>query len=243
MSKYEKYEIVKIKRNEFHGAEYNPRKVTKEAEKKLRAFIRQVGLLTPAAIINKNTMNIVGGHQRINQLDILHRKSDYELTVCIVDLTIEDEMKANVRLNNPSMQGEWDIDLLAGMKNIIPELDFEIDLGFDKSDINFMFANREDLFPEEEIEKEVKNDLEAINVDMEKLKQQKSEYRKKVKEANEAGETYQVKNDDYFLTVVFQNNKDKHDFMKKIKKPVKERFVKASILYDIYDHKISLRRV
>jgi len=44
-NKYEKFTIVEIKRNEIHGADYNPRKITESAKKKLKRSLKEHGLV------------------------------------------------------------------------------------------------------------------------------------------------------------------------------------------------------
>ena len=69
VNKYEKFNLRTIKRSEIHGAEYNPRKITESARKKLGQIIKKHGLVMPAVVWNKQTGNVVGGHQRLDRLD------------------------------------------------------------------------------------------------------------------------------------------------------------------------------
>src|SRR5512136_2169831 len=188
MNKYEKFEIKTIKRNEIHNADYNPRKIDDKARNRLKKFLKTVGLLQPACIVNKQTMNCISGHQRLSLLDSFFKKPDYELCICLVDLTEKEEIEANVKLNNQNLQGEWDKDKLFGLKDIIPDLDFNIDLDFDKFDLDYMFSADEKYIEKMNTEMiEIKKDID----DIEKLKETKRNYRHEVDKANKNGENYQ----------------------------------------------------
>ena len=113
-SKYQAYETETINRSDIKNAPYNPRIMDEDAKKRLRKNIAKHGLVS-ALTWNKRTGNLVGGHQRLEQLDSLERSKDYELTVCVVDVDEKEEATLNVQLNNPSMQGWWDMDKLADM--------------------------------------------------------------------------------------------------------------------------------
>ena len=90
ISKYQKFETKTISRSEIANAEYNPRRISDSAKKKLKDNIKRVGLLD-TIVVNKNTMNIVSGHQRVSILDSLERNKDYSLTVSMVDLSEKEE--------------------------------------------------------------------------------------------------------------------------------------------------------
>ena len=238
-NRLEKFTIGKIHREKIHGAPYNPRKIGKEAEKKLRASIRKHGALSPI-VWNETTGNIVSGHQRLQQMDTLLRKTDYELTVAVVKLTPDEEVQANVLLNNPSAQGEWDTDKLAEIKIDWPEIDFEKDLGFDKYDLDLIFADTKlegDVFTAFEQQEDVKDEVERMR-EIDKLKEAKKAHRAGAAEANAEGDTHEVEKDDYMITFVFPNNSEKQDFMRHIKEKPDERYVKHTKLYDIQDGKL-----
>ena len=110
-SKYENFEMQTIHRSLIKNAEYNPRFMGEKEKKRLRAALKENGLVS-ALTWNKRTGNLVGGHQRLEQLDSLEKSGDYELTVCVIDVDEKQEAKLNVQLNNPSMQGEWDVEKL-----------------------------------------------------------------------------------------------------------------------------------
>jgi len=138
----ENYVIEKINRNQIHGAPYNPRKINDDARRKLRDDLEKFGLLGPI-IVNRRTMNIVSGHQRIGIMDQIQGREDYELTVSMVDLDDRAEVEANILLNNQAVMGEWDTDKLNQVRLEFPDLNFESDLGFSPDDIEDIFAGSE----------------------------------------------------------------------------------------------------
>jgi hypothetical protein len=70
---------------------------------------------------NERTGNIVGGHQRYS---LLFEGGVEEADMMVVDLSPEDEIAANLTLNNPEIEGEWDdpaADLLERIEAVDPE--------------------------------------------------------------------------------------------------------------------------
>jgi len=229
-NKYEKFTIEQVKRCEIHGADYNPRKISEDAKKKLKKSLKEHGLVIPITV-NKRTMNIVAGHQRVALLDDIIRKDDYPLKVAMIDVDEKQEAVLNVSLNNQSLMGEFDTVALQDIHELFPDIDYESDFGFDKSEIDIMLG---DMFKPEAPEiklidpmKEAKHQPSA-----EDFRQMKKEQREKAKESD-AENVHELSDLDYTLTIVFPNNRDKADFMKKIKKDPKEKFLKSTILYDL----------
>ena len=209
-SKFQKGEMQTMKRSELIGAEYNPRIIDKEAKKRLKNNLKQHGLVSPITF-NKRTNTIVSGHQRISQLDALERNQDYELDVWVIDVPIEEEAKLNVLLNNPSMQGDWDLDKLAFMSEEFG-IGFD-DMGFSKLDVDFMFDGDErftEMFETPEAQ-ELKTGLEEV------------------KAARAAGkERMQERgNINFYSVIVFEDEKAKADFYKKISVPLSEEYLTA----------------
>lgn len=207
-SKYQKGEMKTLKRSELKGAEYNPRIIDKEAKKRLKKGLQKHGLVSPITW-NKRTGNIVSGHQRISQLDALEKGKDYDLDVWVIDVDEQEEAILNVQLNNPSMQGDWDLDALADMTEQF-DIDFD-DMGFTKLDVDFMYDGDEkftQLFETPEAQ-EVKQGLEEV------------------KAARQAGkERMQDKNNiNFYSIIVFEDEKQRTDFYKKISTPPSEEYL------------------
>lgn len=87
---------------------------------------------------NRQTQHVVGGHQRIEILDALEGTEDYTLTVDMIDVPLEEEKVYNVALNNQTMQGNFDMNMLEDVLSEIAISGSLQDVGFDKADIQLM---------------------------------------------------------------------------------------------------------
>jgi ParB-like chromosome segregation protein Spo0J len=87
--------------------EGNPRKITDAAKEGLKTSIERFGLVQEV-VVNRRTMNVVGGHQR---LEALQEMGETEVPVALVDLDDDAERALNIALNNPKLQGEFTADL------------------------------------------------------------------------------------------------------------------------------------
>ena len=108
-NKFEVYQIQTVQRSSIHEAPYNPRKISNEARKKLKKGLKTYGLVQPI-VVNRKTMNVVGGHQKLSIMDEEYKypANDYSLQVSMINVGEETEVKINIFLNNPAAQGEWD---------------------------------------------------------------------------------------------------------------------------------------
>lgn len=210
-SKFQNYDTETIHRSQIKNAPYNPRIMDKAAQKRLRDNIRKHGLVS-ALTWNKRTGNLVGGHQRLEQLDALEKSDDYELTVCVVDVDEREEAALNVQLNNPSMQGDWDLDKLAQVSEDY-DLSMTDDLGFTQSDVDFMFDGDE-RFSELFDTPEANDTKEKID----KVKEARAQGTDNLKEKN---------NIDWYAVIVFENEKDRDAFFKEISVPKYEQYITA----------------
>ena len=208
-SKYQNYDTEIITRSMIKNADYNPRIMDAEAKKRLKKNIAKHGLVS-ARTWNKRTGNLVGGHQRLEQLDALEKNKDYELTVCVVDVDEREEAALNVQLNNPSMQGEWDFDKLDMVTDDF-DLDLKDDLGFTELDIDLMFEG-DDRFSQLFENKEVEDLRGAV----ENVKNTKAASIERMKEKDCI---------DWYVVIVFDNQEKKNDFLKEISIPKYERYI------------------
>lgn len=213
-SKYQKFTIATIKREDIKNAAYNPRIMDKEAKKRLKTGLQKHGLVSTLTW-NKRTGNLVGGHQRLEQLDALEKNNDYSLDVCVIDVDEAEEAVLNVQLNNPSMQGDWDLDKLAEITEEFG-VDFD-DMGFSRLDVEFMFDGDErftEMFDTPEAE-EVKKGLQEV------------------KEARAAGkERLEERNNiNWYSVIVFEDEEQKKEFYKAISVPIFEDYITADKVY------------
>jgi len=121
LSKFEKFVIEEIDRSEIKNAEYNPRKLSDKAKKKLKDNLEKVGLIQPITW-NRLTGNIVSGHQRVALLDSLHKSKKYSLSVAVVEMDDKTEKEQNIFMNNTEAQGEFDLD---GLGKLIKEVEID----------------------------------------------------------------------------------------------------------------------
>lgn len=119
----------------INSAPYNPRIDLKPGDldyEKLRRSIDEFGCVEPL-VWNRQTGNLVGGHQR---LKILIEQGADAVAVSVVDLPLEREQALNIALNKIS--GAWDevklAELLQGLA-AIPDFDVGI-TGFDRTEFS-----------------------------------------------------------------------------------------------------------
>ena len=209
VSKYQKFETATINRGQIKNAEYNPRKISDSAKKKMKDNIKRVGLLD-TIVVNKNTMNIVSGHQRISILDSLERKKDYNLTVAMVDLSEKEEKEQNIFFNNTKVQGEFDTDILASM---LSDIDFEC-AGLDINDVGILG---------------VEVDLPSIE---EPSEADKEEMRKAVMNHSQTKNEESV---DTFVVLTFSSQSNKEVFLQRFGFRPQEKYIKGEVLSDMVE--------
>jgi hypothetical protein len=215
-NKYERYVVKVVNRDQINEAYYNPRQITDEARKQLKDFISDIkrgGLLDPLSW-NEKTGNLLGGHQRIKILDQLHRGKPYQLTVAACDMDETDEVRGNIFLNNASAQGTWDIEKLKAIKDEF-EVDF-LDCGFSTEDLDVMgFA---DIIPFDTFQEPPAGMSEEQK---QKIREDKQKIRDDAKSHNVNGDGLASKSD-FSVTIVFDDNLKKRDFMERIGFPPTE---------------------
>lgn len=136
--------ISRVKVNELKYAPYNPRKMSKEELEKLKRSITEFGYVEPI-VVNKSTMHVIGGNQRLKVLKELGVES---VDVVFVDLPLEKEKALNLALNR--IQGEWDLEKL---KEILEELDDQLFplTGFNEDEIDNLLKEFEPIEPPDEL--------------------------------------------------------------------------------------------
>lgn len=227
------FEYGTITRDKIKTADYNPRIIDDDNLKKLTKGIREHGLVTPL-VWNKRTGVLVSGHQRLAAADKIYRKKDYEVPVAIIDVDEKEEKTLNVQLNNPSMQGSWDLGALADLNADGINWD---DMGFNKADIDFMFdgevdfdngdsddeqstlSKRDTPFDEEvEDEKDELADMSELNDEdgLEEFNKKKAEFRHKDNDNTIIN---------FYTKVIFPSNDAKKEFYKKANIPANEEYI------------------
>ena len=127
-------EIQKIQAARLNPAAYNPRVDLKPGDKeyeKLKRSINEFGYVEPV-IWNRQTGNVVGGHQR---LKVLLDMGQTEIDCVVVDLDLSHEKALNIALNK--IQGDWDEDKLAAIMADFDAEAFDVSLtGFDAGEVD-----------------------------------------------------------------------------------------------------------
>ncbi|MEI8289560.1 MAG: hypothetical protein WCH99_08795 [Verrucomicrobiota bacterium] len=193
LSKFQAFTTDTVHRSVLKGAPYNPRYLPAKAKAKLRETLGAVGLVQPI-VWNRRTGFIVGGHQRISQIDALEGHADYQLTVAVVDVDEKREKELNILLNNTDVTGEWDLEKLKGI------LDGEIELmntGFDHAEFMKLFGEAPSQ-PKSEHQ-------EQLSADMAKVK---DAYAKLTEMGKSKDDT------DFYNVVVFGSYNERSEFLK-----------------------------
>lgn len=200
-------ETIFVKRSQVNFAPYNPRKKDKKVIDSLKRNFKKVGFLG-GVIWNKTTGNLVGGHKRVETLDLINgydgtEITDYELKVEMVELDLKTEKEQNIYLNNKKQQGETDFELMA---TLINEIDLE-NAGIDEQDIEIIEALVPDFnFGDNE---SIKNDINNISTD-----KQGKDYVKDIKKSIKSG----IRGSQLptHFTVTFRSYDEKAEFLEGI---------------------------
>lgn len=233
-NKYEKFEMVVVNRREIEGAYYNPRKISDRAAKKIKSFLKspEGGLLGPV-IWNTRTKRLVGGHQRLNALDALHRGKPYKLTVAAVEMDDVSEVKANVFLNNPSAQGEWDIEKLQALPDLIPDLEFT-ELGFDLEELDILGLSFLGETEGEGVVVEGESEVSAEEKRSQYYRDTNARSRDRSEVSNRDGDGVSYQRSDFTLTFIFPSSEAKRACVEALGYPGATR-LNSQVLSDLLD--------
>lgn len=113
---------VLLRRSDLDHVEYNPRQISQASFKRLCDSVRRFGLVVKPVVNRRSQakgfdagsrMVIVGGNQRIDACDSVLETQDYKIRCSLIDVDATTEKEICIALNNPTMQGMWDVDLLS----------------------------------------------------------------------------------------------------------------------------------
>lgn len=145
-------ESREIRRSDINFANYNPRTITQEARRSLKANLKRVGLLG-GIVWNEETGNLVSGHQRVSVMDEVNRynpvtkDNDYPIRVEVVHMDGKTEKEQNIFMNSRSVQSEFDSDML---KELLDGIDYNL-AGLNDFDLNMLGVGDIDLSINNEI--------------------------------------------------------------------------------------------
>jgi hypothetical protein len=191
---FDAYEIIEMSRSQLKGAEYNPRQISDNEKKRLRAGLKKHKMVMPPTW-NRRTGNLVGGHQRLSALDVLAGGAEYSLKVAVIDVTESEEKEINILLNNPQAMGDWDLPKLEDMLK-----DSAIDLagtGFDMADVFHLFGDNP-MAKADEVQGMADN-----------LRKVRDQYRQNIKSATAKGGT------DFYIVVVGRSYAERTEFLER----------------------------
>jgi len=239
------FKIEVWKRKDINFAPYNPRKMEDWKKAKLRKVLKRYGLLVPV-VVNRKTKNLVGGHQRIEQMDQVNKTLDYEIEVAVIDVDPIEEVKINVLLNNPDLQGEYEPDMLLNLLQENPGIDWDKDLLFTKTSIDYFasmatidFDEISSILNPSKEQKSIIDDLMDIkegtnNIDeTQRMKELKKEQKLKNKELNEAGLSDHIEYNDYIITFVFKDNHQKRKVCEQLNLPPGTKMIPSEVFFEI----------
>lgn len=215
-------------RSEIMEHPMNPRTISEAARKKLRASVKEIGVMdTP--VFNRLTGRLVGGHQRLHTIDFLEKfrvtddgpKNDYQIEVSVVEMDEAQESKALVRLNNQNLQGGWDAELLREL-NRVQGISFE-DMGFERLDLEILFDGSHEValaeFDGDAGAAETRDALTAIKADRQAMNERKKK--------DDDG--------DWYVTIVCKDADEKHRLMAALKLPKGEAFISPAEIFAALD--------
>lgn len=140
LSRVQKFLVERVDRRSIQGAPYNPRTIDRHARGKLEKNLRKIGMVAPITV-NRRSMRVVGGHQRLAIMDAIEGTDAYTLDVAMVDLSEAEERSQNVFLNNASAGGVYDDTLLT---ELLKQSGADVAaMGFDRVDLELMLPNED----------------------------------------------------------------------------------------------------
>lgn len=238
VSQFQKFTMERIERSAIKGAPWNPRKLSDAAKRKISKGLKEIGLLGPV-IVNKRTMQLVGGHQRLACLDALEGKGSYSLDVAMVALSEKRAKEAALLLNNADAMGEWD---LKALHDMLPDLDIGLagfdqvglDLLFDGSEFSSLFGKKSQT-PGTQAAVEALEAISSLSDDTEAPDDAETVKRKAsadaVAEMRKTSKGMSVKEDtERYAVVIFNTRPERQAFMERLGLDPAGRYVTAAQL-------------
>lgn len=233
-------------RSEITPAKYNPRKISDEARKQLKANIKKNGIIG-GMVFNEQTKNLVSGHQKlsiadeVNKYDTETQKNDYQIKVEVINVDLKTEKELNIFFNSKSVQGEMDYSKLA---LIISDIDINL-AGLDEIDLSFVEVEIPEMVdidiptfePQMEKKEVIEERKEEKNIVEEKEDEPTAEEKKaKIKEIKEKVKEGAVYEGDPYLTISFDNYENKVFFLERFHLSGDTKFIKGEEFADMIDN-------
>jgi len=181
----------------------------------IRKNFRRVGLLG-GIVVNKRTMNIVSGHQRLRALDQLEKKADYLIRVEMIDVDEKTEIEQNIFMNSHSVQGEFEMDML---KAILPGIDYS-NAGLTDIDMTLIGADVDNSADVLTMTDDFA-DMDEYNAKKQSVKDMKKQIREDIDDKFEEG--------DPLLVLSFDSFESKASFMRRFDMDQYTKFIKGEV--------------
>jgi ParB-like chromosome segregation protein Spo0J len=216
LTSHQRFEIARVHRQAIQNAPYNPRTLSKEAAHLLRESLKRNGLVEPP-VWNKRTGNLVGGHQRLGQIDALEGTDDYLIDVACVDVDHQQEVALNIALNNRNIQGDWDEEALAELLQTV-EPEHYAAIGLTQDDINYYIG--EDTAATQAVLDDLSNtpEREEVKDKLDEIKADRAAMNQRLKGENQL---------DFFLVLIFEDDIEKSDFCERFGFHVADTYIRG----------------
>ncbi|EKY02125.1 hypothetical protein HMPREF9134_00511 [Porphyromonas catoniae F0037] len=232
-----------VMRSQINFASYNPRKLSEDARKRLKANLKRIGL-AGGIVWNEATGNLVSGHQRLSILDEIQKfnpdtkDNDYPIRVEVLRLTEKEEKEQNIFMNSSTAQGEFDSDLLAAM---LPDIDIDL-AGLDSSDISIMMAEAP-TFDIDSYHQASSQGFREVAPVSEAERQARIDHVKEVRAQVSQGMEDEYYEGEAYVTLSFQNYANKLYFMEAIAHLLpnqgilpSDKYIKGEPVHELIEH-------
>jgi hypothetical protein len=233
LNKYFTSETVEMSRTGIRLADYNPRVMSGENKKKLKANIKRNGIIGGLVVNRRTNYTLVSGHQRVMILDELNKydgtkETDYLLKVEIIDVDERTEKELNIWFNNTGVQGEFDYDMLA---RILPDIDYK-NAGLSTEDLQLVGV---DFYLQTDGEKSIANDASGLSFPIEKSREEKKQAVKEIKKKvfDDSGDkSMDVQS---YVILNFDTSAAKDSFLRRFGYDVREKFIKGEAFSEMIE--------
>lgn len=203
-----------ILRSDINFAPYNPKSHTQQAVKDMLKNFKRIAF-SGGVVWNEATKNLIDGHKRVMAQDLYYKydgtaETDYQIKVEVLSLDEKTEKEQNIWYTRS--RSDFDDEL---MRNLIPEIDYE-NAGLDDYDLSY-YGIELNIQESESVVEAIEDLYQPIQQQKEIAKEVSQEEKKaKVKETKaQIMENAQekAKNLDAYVTLSFDNWKNKEAFM------------------------------
>lgn len=198
-----------VHRSQLKEADYNPRGMNDEEERLLGESLERYGLVN-YLVWNKQTGNLVGGHQRLRRMDKSAKDKNYKLWVNVIDVDEKTEKNLNVMLNNPAAMGAFDLAKLGEMFQK-KEIDAGEATGFTPAQMYMFFGD------------------DPIMEQPEQLLELAAQMREARERYNKIREAAGKRDDAEYYVIVFAKTEERNAFLEQLGLPV-NRYVNGAEL-------------